>query len=179
MRNKSDKKNRCKINCADRKALERRRYKAIGMYKKGLSQYRIAKKLGVSFEAVSKWVDIYKEKGLKGLKTKGKPGPKAQMSEKDLKKLRRCILNGPKKMGYDTDVWTLSRISRAIKDISRVSIKTTQTWRVVISLGFSCQKPRVRAKERNETSIKEWRIQKFPGLKKMGGKTWVYSGLSR
>lgn len=179
MRNKSDKKNKYRINCSDRIALERRRYKAIGMHNKGLSQYRIAKKLGVSFEAVSKWVEIYKDKGLKGLKTKGKPGPKAQISKNDLKKLRRCILNGPKKMGYDTDVWTLSRISRAIKDISKVSIKTTQTWRVVISLGFSCQKPKVRSKQRNEAIIKEWRLRKFPELKKMGGKTWIYSGFSR
>jgi len=41
--------------------MERRRKRAIAWYKKGWSQYRIARKLKVSFEAVSKWVETHKE----------------------------------------------------------------------------------------------------------------------
>lgn len=112
----------------DRQALEQRRLKAIQMYQRGVSQYRIAKELRVSFEAVSNWVEIYKKKGIKGLKTKGQPGPKPQLTAKDGERIKLAII-------------------------------------------ISCQKPALRAKERDEKAIKQWRIHTFPSLKKMGTKT--------
>jgi transposase-like protein len=62
----------------DRDALAKRRRQAIDWYREGLSQYRIAKNLGVSFEAVSKWVEAYEQQGLRGLNSLGKPGPKVR-----------------------------------------------------------------------------------------------------
>jgi transposase len=47
----------------------------------------------------------------------------------------------------------------------------------VRSLGFTPQKPEVKPKERNEQSIAEWKTRTLPGHKKMGGQTWVLSGV--
>jgi len=152
----------------DRKVLEKRRLKAIKLKQKGWSQYKIANHLGVSFEAVSNWVELYKESGLKGLKSKGHPGPKSQLTAAERKKLKAAILKGPKALGHTTGIWTLERIASLIEDIGGAKFKTTQTWRIVTSLGFSCQKPITRAKERNEAAIKNWKLREFPGLKKMG-----------
>lgn len=155
----------------DRQALEQRRLKAIQMYKKGASQYRIAKELKVSFEAVSNWVEIYKKKGMKGLKTKGQPGPKPRLTAEDRGKIKVAIIKGADAFGYQTSLWTLERIAALIRKMTKAKFKTTQTWRIVTSLGFSCQKPAQRAKERDEEAIKQWRIKTFPSLKKMGAKT--------
>jgi len=152
----------------DRKFLEQRRIKAIKLKNKGWSQYKIANHLGVSFEAVSNWVEIFKESGLKGLKSKGHPGPQSQLTADERKKLKAAILRGPKALGHTTGIWTLERIVSLIEDIGGAKFKTTQTWRIVTSLGFSCQKPITRAKERNEAAIKSWKLKEFPGLKKMG-----------
>lgn len=152
----------------DRRALEKRRIKAITLHQKGQSQYQIAKKLKVSFEAVSNWVELYKKRGIAGLKSKGKPGAKPNLTDEDRKKLKQAILQGPQAFGYETDLWTLERMAALIKKLTAVRFKTTHTWRTVVSLGFSCQKPETRAKERNEKAIRTWMVKTFPRLKKMG-----------
>ncbi len=162
----------------DRQALEQRRFKAIKLHKKGFSQYRIAKDFGVSFEAVSNWVEVYGQKGLKGLKTQGSPGPKSSLTDKDRQKLKAAILNGPESFGYDTGIWTLQRIATIIRKLTKITFKTTQTWRIVTALGFSCQKPAARAKERDEAKINNWKLRTLPRLKKMGAKAPVFTGLS-
>lgn len=162
----------------DRQVLEHRRLKALKLYQKGHTQYQIAKQLQVSFEAVSNWVEVYKSKGLKGLKTKGRPGPKSQLTAADRKKLKAAILKGPQAFGYDTGIWTLDRIAAVIRKLAKATFKTTQTWRIVTSLGFTCQKPERRAKERNETAIQNWKLKEFPRLKKMGAEMPVFTGLS-
>jgi len=162
----------------DRQALERRRLKAMKLWKRGISQYKIAKRFKVSFEAVSNWVEAYQKNGLEGLKSQGHPGQKSQLSDSERKKLKAAVLKGPKVFGYDTDVWTLERIADVIRMTSKVKFKTTQTWRIVISLGLSSQKPTLRAKERNEAAIRRWRLKEMPKLKKMGGQASLSSGIS-
>lgn len=150
--------------------MERRRKQAIGWHLKGWSQYRIAKKLGVSFEAVSNWVEQYNAGGLEGLATKGHPGPKSSLTDEDRKKVRSAILRGPRAFGYDTGIWTLERMARVIHKLTKATFKTTHTWRIVTTLGFSCQKPERRAKERDEAAIKNWRQRAFPPVSGMGEK---------
>lgn len=151
-----------------RKDKEKRRLKAIKLYHKGHSQYAVAKKFGVSFEAVSKWVEAFKKKGGDGLKSKGKPGPKSKLSPEKRQAIKKAILKGPKAIGYATDLWTLERLQALIKKISRTDYHKGHVWKIVINLGFSCQKPQTKAKERDETAIKEWKLKTFPRLKKMG-----------
>lgn len=151
-----------------RKDKEKRRKQAIKLYQKGLSQYKIAKKFGVSFAAVSKWVEAFKKKGPRGLESGGKPGPKSKLKPEKQKEIKKAILKGPKASGYDTDLWTLERLQALVKKISRVNYHKGHIWKIVVSLGFSCQKPQAKAKERNEAAIKEWKMKTFPRLKKMG-----------
>ena len=144
--------------------------RALKLKKGGSSQYKIAKELGVSFEAVSQWMKNYREEGKEGLRSKGNPGPKSKISEKHRKELKAAIIKGPQAFGYKTGVWTLERIRKLVKKISKKDYGTTQIWRVVISLGFTCQKPELRVKERKEKQIKNWKLKEFPVLKKMGAR---------
>ena len=156
----------------DREALAVRRRKAIGLYKKGWSQYKIAKEFRVSFEAVSNWVEDYEAKGREGIESKGNPGPKPLLDDTDKKLLKKAILKGPASaLGYSTNIWTLERISKLIKKTTKVKFHPGHVWKIVINLGFSCQKPKLRAKERDEKAIREWQYITLPRLKKMGSNT--------
>ena len=48
---------------------------------------------------------------------------------------------GPRSYGYDTDLWTLKRISEVISREFNVSYNTTHVWRVLKNLGYSAQIP--------------------------------------
>ena len=157
-------------NTVDREALALRRKQAIGWYRKGWTQYRIAKYLNVSFEAVSNWVAAYEKRGMEGLRSLGQPGPKPQLTAREKKKVKTAILKGPEAYGYATGIWTLERIAAVIRKITNVSFKTTHTWRIVVSLGFSCQKPERRARERDEEAIAHWKLRSFPPLATVGRK---------
>lgn len=141
---------------------------AVRLYRRGKTQYQIARQLNVSFEAVSNWAELYKKRGMRGLKSLGKPGPKSKLTEKNKQKIKTAILKGPRMAGYSTNIWTLSRLASLIRKLTRKTFKTTQTWRIVVSLGFTCQKPQTKSKERNEKTITDWKAKVWPSLKKMG-----------
>lgn len=127
--------------------------------------------MGVSFEAVRKWVDAYEARGMQGLASKGHPGPQAELDLDDRKKIGAAILKGPRAEGYATDLWTLERIARLIKRIGKASYHPGHVWKVVVAIWFSCQKPERRARERDERAITNWRVRSFPPVPVMGQKT--------
>ncbi len=152
----------------DRKKLESRRLRAGRMFKKGKSQYAVAKRLGVSTASTNAWYAAWKADKKKGLLSKGHPGFSSQYTEENKKKLKGIILSGPSAYGYANDFWTIDRIRAVAKKELGVTLKTKRTWQTVIDLGFSVQKPERRSKERNEKAIRDWRLTEFPKLKKMG-----------
>jgi transposase len=162
-----------------RQGKEKRRLKAGKLFEKGITQAKVAQKLKVSHTAALLWHQMWEKDGIKGLKSKGKSGPEPQLTEKDCKKVRAAIIKGASKYGYDSDLWTLDRIAAVIKKLTKIKFKRTHTWEILISIGLSCQKPRLRPKEQNQKEIKQWKSKTFPKLKKMGRKTWVFTGIPR
>jgi len=152
----------------DRKQLERRRLRAGRMFEKEISQASIAAQLRVTRAAVCQWHAAWKEEKKDGLLSKGKTGTPPKLDTEKRQMLKKIILSGPKKEGYATDFWTLERIKAVTKKKLKITLGTGSVWRTVIALGFSAQKPIRRAKERNERAIRDWKLNEFPKLKKMG-----------
>ncbi len=151
-----------------REVRERRRMRAGAMFAAGKRQAEVARKLRVTPAAVSLWHQAWEAEGMKGLKSKGHPGFVSEFTEADGKKVRAALLKGARKYGYATDLWTLERIADVMKKVTGKSFGTTWTWHIVLSLGFTNQKPERRSKERDEMAIETWQRSTFPRLKKMG-----------
>ena len=166
------------ISSLSREAKERRRMKAGVLFKKDVTQAEVARCLRVTPAAVNGWYHIGKQQGMRGLKSKGQTGFPSQMTESDRKKLKQAIVKGARKFGYNTDLWTLERIRAVMRQVTGKSFGHTWTWQIVLSLGFTNQKPERRSKERNEHAIREWRERTFPRLKKMGAHTRISAGIS-
>ena len=145
--------------------LEKRRLKAPVFFRRGISQYAIAKKLGVSKVAVHYWHKEWEKKGEKGLLKKN-VGPKGKLTEKQLAKVEQALLRGPQAYGYETDLWTLPRITEAVKKITKATYKDRSIWHVLLRMGWSCQKPARKAKERDEKAIARWKKVEWPSIKK-------------
>lgn len=150
----------------DRRAERRRR--AARLFGQGKTQAEVARQCGVSREASRKWYDIWKKRGNRGLVAAKKPGPESKLTETKRKNVETVLLKGPRAFGYTTDLWTLERIAVVIKKVAHIQYHHRHVWRVLLSLGWSCQKPEARARERNERTIRYWKQVTWPRIQKRG-----------
>lgn len=147
-------------------ALEARRMKAASLFGQGKSQADVVRMLHVSRQSASRWHADWKAHGRRGLKAAGRAGRKSRLTEKEIRKVERRLLRGAKAHGYTTDLWTLPRIAKLIKKTCGVSYHPGHVWRVMRQMGWSCQKPERRAKERDEAAIERWVKETWPSIKK-------------
>jgi len=161
----------------NRRTRERVRKRAGRLFANAISQADIARTLGVTPAAVSQWHAAWKDNRETGLASKGHPGFPSRLTDEKKKLFKRAILQGPLSHGYETNLWTLTRLSDVMKKCTRIRFGHNRTWQIVRELGFTCQKPQIRAKQRDEKAIKAWKEKRLPGLKKMGPNAWVFSGL--
>lgn len=150
------------------KGREHRRRRAAKLFQKGYSQAEVARHFGVSRESARNWYDTWKEAGTKGLASKPKTGRPSKLTESKKKMVKQALLAGPRSFGYHTDIWTLERVATAIQKVAGVSYHHRHVWRILLSMGWSCQKPETRARERNEKAIKYWREVTWPRIQKKG-----------
>jgi transposase len=76
------------------------------------------------------------------------------------------LLAGAKANGFGTDLWTCPRIGELIRRLFKVRYHVDSLPRVLAALGFSCQRPEKRARERDEEAIERWVARDWPRIKK-------------
>lgn len=146
--------------------MERRRLEAARLFAAGVSQAEVARQLGVSSASANRWHRAWKGQGRTGLQRRAPPGPKPRLSGGQLAELERMLLAGPIAAGYGTDLWTLPRIAKLIQQHFGVRYHPGHVWHLMRKLGWSCQKPAKRAKERDEAAIRRWLERDWPRIKK-------------
>ena len=93
-------------------------------------------------------------------------GRPSGLSEEQRGKLLAALMAGALAEGFPTELWTLSRVGALIERRFGRRYSESQVWRILIALGFSCQRPSSRALERNEGAIRRWKRERWPVLKK-------------
>ncbi len=149
-------------------ALEQRRMEAGRLLKRGLSQAEVARRVNVSRESVRRWWNQIAIHGSRqALKKAGRAGRKPKLALDELKQLEEILRAGPEKSGFSNGLWTLDRVARVIQERFGVDYHAGHVWRILrMKLGWSCQRPVGRARERNEFAIKYWKENVWPALKK-------------
>lgn len=146
--------------------LEARRMRGGTLLLEGKGVCEIAKLLGVTPSAVSRWKKALEEGGLEALTAKPQPGRPAALSPEQRRDLEAILLRGPQAAGFTTDLWTLSRVAQVIQENFAVEHHPGHVWRILRDMGWSPQKPERRARERDEDAIAEWRDEVWPQVKK-------------
>lgn len=150
----------------DHEALATRRLKALELYRAGIWQSEISRKLDVSRQTVSRWILAYKTSGKKALVWNGKKGRPSKLSPQALRRIEKALLRGPKAFGYKTDLWTLRRIRDLISKMEGVTYDQATVWRLLKKLSWSPQRPAKKAIQRDEAAIETWRKEAWPRIKK-------------
>jgi len=146
--------------------LEVRRRRAVAMLQEGVGVREVARRVGVGPGSVVRWREVYKRAGEEGLKAKRHPGRKPKLSPQERQRVAVLLLQGPLAHGYGTDLWTLARVARLIDKEFGVSYHPGHVWRILREMGWRCQKPERRARERDEEAIRQWRQERWPHIKK-------------
>ena len=150
----------------DFSALERRRLQAARLLKRGLRPAEIARRLGVHRQSVGRWQQQLEREGLAGLKKAGRAGRPAKMTDEQVLHLEEELVRGPRAWGYTTELWTTERVADLIQRRFGVRYHRDHVGRVLAQMGWSCQRPVGRAKERNEARIRRWKRREWPRIKK-------------
>ena len=145
---------------------EYRRMRVWEMHQQGYKQQAIAAALGLSQGGVSYIIRRAQEGGVEALQRKKAPGAKPRLNDEQKEALLAKLEQGAEAFGFEGDVWTTKRIAQMIREEFGVSYHHDYIGPLLRNLGWSFQKPVVRATQRDEEAIAAWREERWPELKK-------------
>lgn len=149
---------------------EARRMEAVKLRRGGEKVARIAQRLGVAAHTVHAWVKRARVGGARALRSKPRSGRPLKLGAEERRTLKGLVIAGPRKAGFDRELWTLPMIREMIEEKFGVEYHVDHLGRVMALLNLTRQKPRLRAVERDESEIKRFVTKVFPDLEKKRGK---------
>ena len=93
-------------------------------------------------------------------------GRKPRLQADQLALIEKELLRGAAAQGFATDLWTLPRVTDLIKKLTGVSYHAGHVWKILKLMGWSLQRPTLRAKERDEAAVQQWNTQTWAKVKK-------------
>jgi transposase len=153
--------------------LEVRRQQAARLFAAGReTQGAIARRLAVSRQSVMRWFRAWRTGGRTALRGAGRAGRKPRLSREQLGGVEAALRQGPRAHGFRTNLWTLPRVARVIKQLTGVQYHPGHVWRLLGALDWTVQRPTKRARERNPAAIQHGMTTRWPTVKKtLGGAT--------
>ena len=145
---------------------EHRRFQALKLKRKKWKQIDIATALDVSEGAVSQWLKIATEEGLKGLQSRPHTGRTPELTIEQKRFIPDFLSHGAEAYGFRGEVWTCARIRKVIEWEYGVSYHKSHVARLLKELKWTPQMPVERAEQRNELAIAQWRNEIWIEMKK-------------
>jgi transposase len=150
-----------------REQMAERRAEGMRLLQTGkLSQAQIARHLGVSEAAVSKWKKTLEAEGPEALEARQASGRPPKLNATEQTQLMAILEQGALAAGFPTEQWTLARVKQVIQREFDVRYHRNYLSRLLHRLGWSVQKPETRALERDEELIRAWLRKDWPRIKK-------------
>jgi len=146
--------------------LERRRFRAARLFDRGISQAEVSRRLSVHKQSVNRWYQAWINNGTEALKKAGRAGRKPRLHPVQVDQLRQGLKEGPEALGYGSGLWSIWRVADLIERQTGQKFHPGHVWRILRSLGWSCQRPTGRATQRNDSAIRRWKRVRWPEIKK-------------
>jgi len=146
--------------------LEARRRRAVSLLKRGHSYQTVARIVQSSISSLVRWMQAFRRKGRAGLKPRPTPGRPPGLKPGQKRALVALLKRGAQAAGYRTEMWTSGRVAEQIHRHWGIAYHPGHVWKMLVALGWSCQKPERRALQRNPRKIREWKRRDWPRIKK-------------
>jgi transposase len=151
--------------------LEYRRRLAVERISEGYSTQEVADFLGVDPSTVRRWLAAFRDRGDAGLIVRPVSGRPSKINPAQEKIVLRWLTDSPSHHGFDTELWTASRLGQLIREEFGVGLnpRYLSTW--LRDRGFTPQEPQRVARERDPEVIAAWLESDWPRIKKkLGGR---------
>jgi transposase len=144
---------------------EWRRLRALQLKERGRFQRHTATALGVTEDAVSRWLVRARNGGPEALRSRTSPGrpPKLSPAQKCL--IPEFLWHGAEAYGFRGEVRTGARIAHVIAEEFGARYHKDHVGRLLRELHWTPQVPIRRAIQRDEEAIRRWRDEVWPELR--------------
>jgi len=144
------------------------RRKAVTAVLAGARQVEVAKTLGVTRQAVGRWVKAYRESGSKALKAKRRGRPKGgQLLPWQAAQMARTVTDRcPDQLKLPFYLWTREAVAELIEQRFGIRLSIWTVGRYLARWGFTPQKPARRAFEQNSEEVRRWLEEDYPAIRK-------------
>jgi transposase len=153
-------------------AQEDLRQKAVKAVSEGKTQVEVAKMLGITRQAVGKWISKFRRGGDKSLKAKqrGRHKGSALLPWQAAQIAKAVTDHHPDQLKLPFYLWTREAVARLIEQRFGVQLSIWTVGRYLSRWGFTPQKPTRRAYEQNPETVEAWLNKDYPMMKKQAKK---------
>jgi transposase len=153
--------------------LQRRRERAVQAVADGQPRKTVARVLGVHPKTIARWVRASRQPG--GLAAKPALGPTPGLSDTDLQQLAALLAQGAKAHGWHNELWTAARVARLIQRQFHIDYHPEHVRKILKQrLGWTSQKPKHRARERDDKEVARWLDDEFPRIVRAAHRRGAY-----
>ena len=150
-----------------RAQLEERRLAAVRRLRAGrLSQAEIAREVGVHRSSVTRWKAQLQGGGVRALRRQRGAGRPSRLTAAQWRQLLRVLKRGAMAAGFETERWTQRRIATVVERTFGVRYHCRSLGRALRARGWSPQRPRPRAQERDDALVEAWLRRDWPRIKR-------------
>jgi transposase len=133
--------------------------------RRGFAIGDMAEAYGTDRTTLFRWIQRYREQGEDGLKRRPGSGRPRKMKELDGRQLWEIVLQPATRFGYETDLWTVTRVHQIVQEKLKVAISKDTIWRRLREAGLTYQKPERQYFETDHGARLEWLTCELPKIR--------------
>jgi transposase len=123
--------------------MRERRLRAAEYFSAGeMAQAAISRELQVSRQSVSRWYQQWQQGGACALEGAGRAGRKPRLNGQQQRRLASALRRGARPHGFDSDRWTLDRVTALIEEFTGVGYHRGHVWKILRGMGWTLQRGR-------------------------------------
>lgn len=151
------------------------RERAIAAIQNGVPKSSVAQVYGVSRLTIYRWLDRFERDGPDGLERRLGSGRPRKLEELTEEELKATVLRTASGFGFETDLWTVGRLRRVIREQYSIDLSNNTVWRRLREAGLTYQKPEREYYERlTNKHEKHGSAKKFPSSARRSRNTGQY-----
>lgn len=142
------------------------RVRAVQAVERGWTVSAAADAFGVTRMTLHRWLNRYEDVGQEGLERLPGSGRPRKLEAMDEEELRSIVLQPASAFGYETDLWTVGRLHRVIRERYHIRVSRDTVWRRLREAGLTYQKPEREYCEIDEEARRKWQREEVPAIRK-------------